>query len=88
MEREMESLRKWEAEKSEMIMTMKTLEKKLKSKLDKELKTLRKFADYLKENFQCFICKCILPIESVVLPCYTITFDAVSIALISGSLTT
>ena len=30
MEREMESLRKWEAEKSEMIMTMKTLEKELK----------------------------------------------------------
>ena len=70
MEREMESLRMWEAEKSEMIMTMKTLEKELKSKLDKELRTLRKFADYLKENFQCFICKCILPIESVVLPCY------------------
>ena len=30
MEREMESLRKWEAEKSEVIMTMKTLEKELK----------------------------------------------------------
>ena len=51
-------------------MTMKTLEKELKSKLDKELKTLQKFADYLKENFQCFICKCILPIESAILPCY------------------
>ena len=70
MEREMESLRTWEAEKSEMTMTMKTLEKELKSKLDKKLKTLWKFADYLKENFQCFICKCILPIESVLLPCY------------------
>ena len=23
----------------------------------------------MKENFQCFICKCILPIESVILPC-------------------
>ena len=61
METEMESLRKWEAEKSEMTMTMKTLEKELKSK-DNELKSLRKFADNMKENFQCFICKCILPI--------------------------
>ena len=40
MEREMESLRKWEAKKSEMTMTMKTLEKELKSK-DKELKSLK-----------------------------------------------
>ena len=40
MEREMESLRKWEAKKSEMTMTMKTLEKEFKSK-GKELKSLK-----------------------------------------------
>ena len=36
---------------------------------DKDLKSLWNFADYMKENFQCCIGKCIVSIESGILQC-------------------